>query len=95
MSRPSQAEQARLEALEGASALLYSVLDSCGVLAIRLRQVLRRAPELGHLICPAIEELTMVVDRCDQAHELLKAVLVEEQVGRSKRNRRDNDDDGS
>ena len=68
--------------------MLHSALDSCGVLAIRLRQVLRRAPELGHLVCPAMEELAMVVDRCDQAHELLKDVLAEEQAERSNKNRR-------
>lgn len=62
MSRPSRNEERRLEALEGAAGLLAQARDATGVLAIRLRQIWRRAPELAHVIEPADQELGDIVD---------------------------------
>lgn len=83
MSRPSRGDARRLEALEGIAGLLAQALDAADVLAIRLRQVERRAPELGALIGPAREELALVVGRCDRAQELVRAILAEDQVDRN------------
>ena len=87
MSRPSRSEQERLEALEGASALLDEALRACGILSVRLRQVWRRAPELGAALELAGDEVARVVDGCDGARELLHQVLEVEQEERSRRNR--------
>lgn len=84
MSRPSKAEQERLEALEGMSALLDGVMRACGIVAVRLRQARRREPHLAGVLEPASEELALIVDSCDQAHEMVKAVLIASQARRTR-----------
>lgn len=79
MSRPSRIEQRRLERLEGISGLLVSAMKSGSILSLRLRQIGRRAPELVSWLEMANKELAQVVDRCDDAHELVKAQLQSEQ----------------
>ena len=86
MSRPSKAESLELRRLETASALLYDVLTATGFLAIRLRQVHRRAPQLVDVVNPGQQELARIVDSVDQARELLGAVLEEKQWERSRKN---------
>jgi len=88
MSRPSRSEEKRLEALEGIAALLSQVLEATGILAVRLRQVQRRAPELARVINPASEELRLIVDSCDDARRLLGEVLEMEQARRREQNER-------
>ena len=92
MSRPSRTEEDRLEALEGAAALLSGVQHASGVLAVRLRQVKRRAPSLAELIGLASDELVRIVDGCDSAHELLKRILAAEQERRTQNNGGTDDD---
>jgi len=79
MSRPSRIEQRRLERLEGISGLLVSAMQSASILSLRLRQIGRRAPELASWLELANRELAELVDRCDDAHELVKAQLQAEQ----------------
>jgi len=85
MSRPSKRDARRLEGLEGATALLAQALDAAGILAVRIRQVARRAPALRELVDPADEELCTIVDACDQAQELIGGVLAEGQAERSEK----------
>lgn len=87
MSRPSKTESAKLEALEGASGLLAQAMEATGILTIRLRQALRRAPRLDHILSPAEDELAIIVDNCDDARELLGRLLEIEQEQRRKDNR--------
>jgi len=86
MSRPSKTDARKLEALEGAAGLLAQARDRTGILAIRLRQILRRAPEMARVIEPAGDELTAIVDYCDDARELLGEGLAFEQERRSVKN---------
>ena len=83
MSRPSKEDEQRLEGLEGVSALQDAVQTSAGVLAVRLRQIQRRAPEVTEWIRLADEELARLVDSCDDAQELLAGVLAADQAVRS------------
>ena len=83
MSRPSGRDARRLEQLEGASALLAQALDATGRLTVRMRQIWRRAPELGAVIEPADRELALVVDHCDQAQVLLEVAIAEAQARRT------------
>jgi len=84
MSRPSKEDEQRLEGLEGVSALQDAVQTSAGVLAVRLRQIQRRAPEVTEWIRLADEELARLVDSCDDAQELLAGVLAADQAVRSR-----------
>jgi hypothetical protein len=86
MSRPSKAESLELRRLETVAALLYDVLTATGFLAIRLRQVRRRAPQVIDVVDPGQQELARIVDNVDQARELLGAVLEEKQRERSLKN---------
>ena len=57
---------------------------ACGILAVRLRQIGRRAPELGELVELAAREVGRIVDGSDEAQELLKRVLEGEQRERTR-----------
>ena len=83
MSRPSQAESARLEALETASTHLYDAMQSCGVLAAHLRRLNRRVPQLSQIVELADREMARIIDDCDQAHDCVKQVLQSDQAERS------------
>ena len=87
MSRPFYAEQMRLETLEGVSGLLISVMRSAGILSLRMRQIGRRAPDMGPWLELANQELCVLVDGCDDAHELIRAQLQAEQVVRTAANK--------
>lgn len=82
MSRPSRREARRLETLEGASALLDEAMCACGVAAVRLRQARRQQPHLADMLEPIGDELSVIVDSCDDAHRLIKRRLAEEQERR-------------
>jgi hypothetical protein len=71
--------------LEGAAALLAQALIATGTLAVRLRQIERRAPGLIGLLEPADRELALIVDACDRAQELIGGVLAKGQAERSKK----------
>jgi len=87
MSRPSKVNAQRLEDLETAAVHLADAMSSCGILAIHLRRVYRRVPELALIIGQIDAEMRRIVDDCDQAHDRLVAVLDAEQVQRSMRQR--------
>jgi hypothetical protein len=74
-----------MAALEGASMQLYSALQSAGLLAVRLRQIQRRAPGLLDILRPADEEIARLVDACDRAHQLIAGQLAADQATRSER----------
>lgn len=84
MSRPSKSDEGRLEGLEGVSALHDQIQTSVGILTVRLRQIQRRAPQMTEWIRLADEELTRLADSCDDAQELLAAVLAADQEVRSR-----------
>ena len=84
MSRPSRKDEHRLEGLEGVSALQDAIQRSAGLLAVRLRQIQRRAPDVTEKLRLADEELARLVDACDDAQELLAGVLAADQEVRSK-----------
>lgn len=86
MSRPSVEQQVELEQLESAAALLAEVMQSTGLLAVRLRQIGRRVPDLQELVDLAQRELGRIVDGRDAASELLKRVLTEKQQQRKENN---------
>lgn len=84
MSRPSRTEAERLEMLEGISALQDAIQESVGILAVRLRQIQRRAPDVMEWIRLADEELARLADSCDDAQGLIAAMLSIEQQKRSR-----------
>lgn len=86
MSRPSTREQARLERLEGLAAQLDEIQRAAGILDVRLRQMLRRAPRVRRWLDLANEELARLADSCDDAQELLFLVLDAEQEARCRDN---------
>lgn len=86
--RPCSSETDELERLEGAHCRLASALECAGILAVRIRQVERRAPaELLKAIRPAQDELGTLVDKLDAAHSLLQQLLDERQSRRAERER--------
>ena len=84
MSRPSKSDEQRLAGLEGVSALLDKTQASAGILAVRLRQIQRRAPDATEKLELADQELARLVDSCDDAQELLAGVLAADQETRSR-----------
>jgi len=84
MSRPSKEGEQRLQGLEGVSALQDQIQTSVGIITVRLRQIQRRAPEVSEWIRLADEELARLADSCDDAQELLAAVLAADQDVRSR-----------
>ena len=84
MSRPSKTDEKKLEGLEGVSALHDKIQTSAGILAVRLRQIQRRAPDATEKLELADEELAQLVDSCDDAQELLAGVLASDQKVRSR-----------
>lgn len=84
MSRPSRTEAKRLEMLEGISALQDAIQESVGILAVRLRQIQRRAPDVMEWVRLADEELARLADSCDDAQGLIVAMLSTEQQKRSR-----------
>ena len=84
MSRPSKTDEKKLEGLEGVSALHDKIQTSAGILAVRLRQIQRRAPDATEKLELADEELAQLVDACDDAQELLAGVLAADQKVRSR-----------
>jgi len=84
MSRPSKAESVELERLEVASGMLAHALEVGGIVAIRLRQVQRRAPALHELIVAGQGQLTAMVDAMDEAYGLLHEVLSDKYAQRHK-----------
>ena len=84
MSRPSKTDEKKLEGLEGVSALHDKIQTSAGILAVRLRQIQRRAPDATEKLELADEELAQLVDACDDAQELLAGVLAADQETRSR-----------
>lgn len=90
MSRPSREESERLEVLEGAAGRIGQALESCSVLALRLRQLGRRVqgvePRLLEYIELANQQLTVILDDCDDAHEHLGELLELNQQRRTKKN---------
>ena len=90
MSRPSREESETLEALEGAAGRIGQALESCSVLALRLRQLGRRVegiePRLLEYVALADQQLTSILDDCDDAQENLGKLLELNQKRRTKRN---------
>jgi len=84
MSRPSKSDEQRLAGLEGVSALHDQIQTSAGLLAVRLRQIQRRAPDATEKLALADQELARLVDSCDDAQELLAGVLAADQKVRSR-----------
>ena len=85
MSRPTKGEAVELERLERAAGKVAGAQEAAGIVAIRLRQVLRRAPALRELVVHGQGQLTAIADALDEAHELLCAVLDEKQRERHAR----------
>jgi len=85
MVRPTKAEAAELEALERASGMIATAQEAAGILAIRLRQVARRAPALAVLVGAGQTQLTALVDALDDAHGLLGGVLGQKHQDRSEK----------
>jgi hypothetical protein len=83
MVRPTKAESEELEALERASGRIATAQEAAGILAIRLRQVARRAPALSVLVGAGQVQLTALVDALDDAHGLLSGVLGQKHQDRS------------
>jgi len=79
MSRPSKAEALELARLERAAGMIAGAQEAAGIVAIRLRQVRRRAPALRELVVHGQGQLTAIADALDEAHALLGAVLEEKQ----------------
>jgi hypothetical protein len=75
MSRPSRAAGIELERLECAAGQIARAQDLAGIVAIRLRQVQRRAPGLQELLVTGQAQLTALADALDEAHTLVSAVL--------------------
>jgi len=89
MSRPSQVEQAELEALEGMAALCVTIQRSTGFAGIRLRQVLRRAHGDERMLAvarPANEELGRIADAADDLHGMVCGLLETRQAERAAKN---------
>jgi len=59
--------------------------EAAGIVAIRLRQVQRRAPALHELVIQGQGQLTAMVDALDEAHELLGEVLEEKAAERHRK----------
>ena len=72
-----------LEKMEGAAGNLASAMKSVGILAVRLRQIYRRVPELAELVERVDRELAGMVDDLDCAHEQVSSVLADMQGERS------------
>jgi hypothetical protein len=68
---------------------LADVLKATGFLAIRLRQIHRRAPQLSALVDPGQAELSRIVDQADRAQELLGELLAQKQAERRYHNRKE------
>lgn len=83
MSRPSKRESERLERLEGVAGCHQAIQQSTGLLDIRLRQIHRRAPQVGEYVELASEELGRLADRVDDAQSLIAAELARGQCERS------------
>lgn len=81
--RPSRAESRELEALECASARVAHAQETAAIVALRFRQVERRAPGLSELTRTGQAQITQMVDALDEAHELLAQVLNEKHQVRS------------
>jgi len=85
MSRPTKAEAIELERLERAAGMIARAQEEAGIVAIRLRQVQRRAPALRELVVQGQGQLTALADALDEAHELLGAVLEEKRAARHRK----------
>lgn len=85
MSRPSKAESIELARLERAAGMIAAAQESAGIIAIRLRQVERRAPQLHELVTAGQGQLTAIADGLDEAHALLAAVLEAKHAERSRK----------
>lgn len=83
MSRPSKAESLELARLERAQGMIAGAHELTGLVALRLRQVQRRAPLLGELIAAGQAQVTALADALDEAHELIAAVLETKHEARS------------
>ena len=77
MARPTKAEEVELERLERAAGMLARGQEATGILAIRMRQVERRAPGLRELVRAGQSQLVVIADALDEAHALLGEVLDE------------------
>ena len=75
MGRPNKAAAIELERLERAAGMLATAQEAAGILAIRFRQILRRAPALDELVTAGQRQLTAIADALDEAHVLLAEVL--------------------
>lgn len=63
------------------------VMRACGVLAVRLRQIYRQAPRLIEQVQQVNDELTIIVDSCDQAREMVCDVLALDQQRRTRKDK--------
>ena len=88
MARPTRREGEQLARLEGAMFAISSAQDTCGLLAVRVRQMRhrleRRWAELGQ---GAAVQLGDLVDDLEQARSALREELAVLQAERSARNR--------
>jgi len=85
MSRPTKAEAIELKRLERAAGMIAGAQEAAGIVAIRLRQVRRRAPALRELVRMGQVQLTAMADALDEAHALLGAVLEEKAAERHRK----------
>jgi hypothetical protein len=74
-----------LARLERAAGMVANAHELTGLVALRLRQVQRRAPLLGELIEAGQRQVTALADALDEAHALIDAVLTEKHEVRSER----------
>jgi hypothetical protein len=89
MSRPSKIEAAELERLECLAAFTADIVQATGILAIRMRQIMRRVegePAVMAVAQPASKELARIVDAADDMHRLIGCMLEERQRERTEKN---------